>query len=255
LSFELTEGAFVRHTTNSHDTRIREEERADMSAAVDFRDRVATAVAAYQPKPRRPRAHVGRAKTLSAEQIDHLLRHIQATAREPLRDYAIILLSFKAGLRACEIVGLNWRDVLDVTGKIAGTLEVPDGIAKNGQGRSIPMHPVLQAALEHLLRYQRSCVPLQPTGQRDPVITSLDGGRLSSNALQQYLRRLYIRAGLQGCSSHSGRRTLLTKLARTANAHGCSLYDVQDIAGHAGIESTEPYVEPGFNVAKMMRAV
>ena len=56
----------------------------------------------------------------------------------PARDRAMILLSGKAGLRACEIAGLDWSMVLDAQGHVSGTIQVRDVIAKKRGGRRIP---------------------------------------------------------------------------------------------------------------------
>jgi integrase/recombinase XerD len=57
----------------------------------------------------------------------------------------MILLSVKAGLRACEIAGLERSMVLDAQGKVSGTINVRDIIAKKRGGRRIPMHPICDA--------------------------------------------------------------------------------------------------------------
>jgi integrase len=58
------------------------------------------------------------AKTLTRQQIVAALRRARHS-RYPQRDRVIILLSFKAGLRAGEIAKLNWPMVLDADGRIA----------------------------------------------------------------------------------------------------------------------------------------
>jgi integrase len=69
-----------------------------------------------------------------------MLRRVSRSSH-PGRDCAMILLSAKAGLRACEIAGLDWSMVLDAQGHVSGTLHVRDVIAKKRGGRRIPMHP------------------------------------------------------------------------------------------------------------------
>lgn len=60
------------------------------------------------------------------------------------RDRAMILLSVKAGLRACEIAGLDPSMALDPSGKVAEFLAVSDAIARKRSGRRIPMHSDLR---------------------------------------------------------------------------------------------------------------
>jgi len=58
-----------------------------------------------------------------------------------------------------------------------------------------------------------------------------------------WFHRLYNRLGLKGASSHSGRRTFVTEFAKTIVAHGGSLRDVQQLAGHASLATTQRYIE------------
>ena len=81
--------------------------------------------------------------------LKRMLRRV-AHSSFPARDRAMILLSVKAGLRACEIAGLDWSMVLDTQGRVSGTIHVRDVIAKKRGGRRIPIHPDLRRALERL---------------------------------------------------------------------------------------------------------
>ena len=74
------------------------------------------------------------AKVLADQQIEDLLVYTCAT-RHPERNRVIVLLSFKAGLRASEIAKLTWDMVLDPTGAVGTLLELPDHAAKNNSGR------------------------------------------------------------------------------------------------------------------------
>ena len=177
----------------------------------------------------------GKAKIVEPDQLPHLFSAI-AKRRHANRDALILLLSFKAGLRACEIAGLDWSMVCNTGGGIAASLEVAGRIAKNGRARRIPMHPDLVKALTEAWR--ASGRPNQ-----GPVLVSQKGGHLTPGSIVNWFTALYRETGYLGCSSHSGRRTFITNSARlTAKVGGC-LRDVQELAGHSALTTTERYIE------------
>ncbi|HYC68903.1 site-specific integrase [Brevundimonas sp.] len=174
------------------------------------------------------------AKLLSDSVIRKALNRIE---RRPTaaRDRVIFLLSVRAGLRACEIAGLDWSMVTDPSGRIANLMTVQDSIAKKGGGRRIPMHDELKRALQ---AYGRS---VHRTG---PLLPSARGGdHLRANSVVNWFVELFSEIGATGCSSHSGRRTFITMSARRAHRAGASLRDVQLLAGHRSIEVTQGYID------------
>jgi integrase/recombinase XerD len=173
------------------------------------------------------------AKVVSPLMLRRMLQQASHFAY-PARDRAMILLSVKAGLRACEIAGLEWSMVLDAQGKVAETIEVSDTIAKQRSGRRIPMHPDLRRALRRLSK---------EGGLTGPVIRSARGGCLRPTSVVNWFASLFAELGYEGCSSHSGRRTFITRAARNIHRTGCSLRDVQLLAGHRSIETTERYID------------
>ena len=148
----------------------------------------------------------------------------------------MVLLSFKAGLRACEISGLAWHMLLRPDGRLAKQIIISDRIAKKGSGRRIPMNPELSASLDQLRRHQGF--------PRDgPVIRSERGAHLTARSVVNWFRQTYAELGMNGCSSHSGRRTFITRSARLLIKTGGSLRDVQELAGHRSLTTTERYIE------------
>ena len=73
------------------------------------------------------------AKVVTPPMLKRMLRRVSRSSH-PARDRAMILLSIKAGLRACEIAGLDWAMVLDAQGRVSGTIHVRDVIAKKRGG-------------------------------------------------------------------------------------------------------------------------
>ena len=67
--------------------------------------------------------------------------------------------------------------------------------------------------------------------------------RTSPQAIVNLFSRWYRDLGFSGCSSHSGRRTFITNAARKISTVGGSLRDVQALAGHSNLSTTQRYIE------------
>jgi integrase/recombinase XerD len=90
---------------------------------------------------------------------------------------------------------------------------------------------------------------LEKYGDRDSLLrliasgaalfASQKGGAMTPSSMARFLKNLYCEAGVPGASSHSGRRTLITRLAE----RGVDLKAIAQIAGHTSIRTTALYVE------------
>ncbi len=194
---------------------------------------------------------MAKAKMLTPEEIAAVLRHVEAESRYPERDRVMVLLSVRAGLRASEIAGLSWEHVLTADmSAVAEIIDLPRQITKGEKrARVIPVHEELGTALETL----KAAFP-ERVAPGQPVVFS-ERGRFGANGIAHWFKRIYQDAGLTGASSHSGRRTLLTNLARRCAQAGASLRDVQRIAGHADLGTTERYVEPSLEAQRRLIAL
>lgn len=180
------------------------------------------------------------AKVLADADVRRVLTKIKLK-RHTRRDRVIMLLSVKAGLRAGEIAKLTWSMIIGPRGEIDKFLELPAIVAKKGSGRRIPLHADLRAELRALKK--------RDDRPGDPVIRSERGGPMTPKSVVNWFARLYRQAGMTGCSSHSGRRTFITRGARMILHTGGSLRDVQELAGHRSIQTTQGYIE-GDGVAQ-----
>ncbi len=175
------------------------------------------------------------AKVLTAADVRRVLDHVTCR-RHANRNKTIVLLSFKAGLRACEIAGLDWSMILQPNGKMGDQIAIAAHIAKNGAGRRLPMNPELRVALQALHREHDRALA-------GPVVRSERGGHMTPRSIVNWFAGVYDELGLSGCSSHSGRRTFITTTARLLTKIGGSLRDVQELAGHRALTTTERYIE------------
>jgi integrase/recombinase XerD len=78
---------------------------------------------------------------------------------------------------------------------------------------------------------------------KDRIIHSERDAGMSAGAVQVWFHRLYAELGFNGASSHSGRRTFITSVAKKIVTAGGSLKDVQELAGHASLSTTQRYIE------------
>ncbi len=175
------------------------------------------------------------AKVLETEDVSRVLAHI-GQQRNVVRNQVMVLLSFKAGLRACEIAGLEWQMILLSNGKVAKSIAIAKSIAKKGSGRTIPLNATLR---------QKICKLHGEMGKpiTGPIILSERGKHMSARSVVNWFRATYAELGLEGCSSHSGRRTFITKAARALSQTGGSLRDIQELAGHRALTTTERYIQ------------
>ena len=177
------------------------------------------------------------AKILTKPQADAVLSYL-STTRYPLRDRVIFFLSVKAGLRAKEIASLRWEMITDVEGRLSDLISLTDNASKGRGGRSIPLNKELKAALDSLKHEAEKAIRPSPY-----VIISERGERTSSYAIVNKFAGWYRTLGFSGASSHSGLRTFITNAARRISTVGGSLRDVQLLAGHSALTTTQRYIE------------
>jgi len=184
------------------------------------------------------------AKVVKRSELTKLLDHV-SRSRHPERDRVIVLLSFKAGLRAKEIAELTWSMVTDASGEIADAIALTNVASKgrNG-GRTIPLHPDLRSALVALQAARGEKVRANL-----PVVDSERRRGYSASAIAVWFHTRFAELRIEGASSHSGRRTFITSAAKKIVEVGGSLRDVQELAGHTSLATTQRYIQ-GDSAAK-----
>lgn len=175
------------------------------------------------------------AQVVMKEDLPNLLQ-VASLTRHPNRNRVIVLLSHHAGLRACEIAGLDYQMIVGPTGRMKGTIELGSGITKGGRYRVIPVSDSLKKALKKLHAQEDK----PKTG---PVIRSERGGAMTPHSVVNWFKKIYASAGMEGCTSHSGRRSFITQAARKLAKVNGSLRDVQELAGHRSLSTTERYIQ------------
>lgn len=181
------------------------------------------------------------AKVLTKSQIDLVYAFLETT-QDVDRNRLILLLSTKAGLRAKEIAELRWPMVLDADGNMADHLLLENSASKGQSGRVIPLNKQLKIHLAEALKYASKTASASNLNKAK-VIQTQRGNGTSAQVIVNMFQAWYTKAGLFGCSSHSGRRTFITNAARKISTVGGSLRDVQSLAGHSSLQTTQRYID------------
>jgi len=179
------------------------------------------------------------AKTLTNKQIDSVLDYL-SRSRSPKRNQAIFLLSAKAGLRAKEIASLRWEMVLNSDGILSDYIALPNNASKGRSGRQIPLNRKLKETLLDLFEIESK---RKEFDAKDFVVRTQRSKQTSSQAVINMFASWYRDLGMIGCSSHSGRRTFISNTARKISTVGGSLRDIQALAGHSNLQTTQRYIE------------
>jgi len=180
------------------------------------------------------------ARTLTDAELKRLLAVID-TGKHGARNRCAVMLSFLAGLRVGEIAQLKMADVFDIDGQLRDQITLKAETTKTKEARTIFVGKRLRTELE---RYRLSGV--MATSADKPLLATQKRSAFSPNTLCQLFARVYRDAGIDGASSHSGRRSFITKLAHA----GVSPKVIMKLAGHKHLTTTQRYIEVNDEMLK-----
>jgi integrase/recombinase XerD len=128
-------------------------------------------------------------------------------------------------------------DVLDAEGNIRNEIRLSAEQTKGNEARVVFVSDKLRKELELYTR-------LMSNANVNPALKFFYSQKrtsngFTSNTLTQFFHYLYKRAGIDGASSHSGRRTFITNLANK----GISVRLLASLAGHRNISTTQCYID------------
>jgi len=192
--------------------------------------------------------------TLSEREIRKLLAACSET-RYPARNKAIVLLATDAGLTPKEIAWLKRFSVQTDDGLVGDYITLAGKKGKRLTPRRIPLAP--RGRLKNALI---DCLSSFPGTMHDPLIVSergLEGDPDELAGLQVYqemrptsigyvLWKIANRAGVAMDGGRDARRTFIVKVGREMKKAGGTARDVQTLAGHRSLESTQRLLEADF---------
>lgn len=173
------------------------------------------------------------AKVLTQAELKRVLT-VSAVGKHGPRNRLTLLLSHYAGLRVGEIASLSWNQLLDQQGQIQSSFYLNPEDTKSNEARAVHLNPLL---MKELAAFRNTV--LQQCVSNTAIIRSQKGTAFSANSLCQLFSRIYAVAGIDGATSHSGRRWFITKLAHG----GVSPKVIMELAGHKHLGTTQRYIE------------
>ena len=186
---------------------------------------------------------MAQAKTLTKDELSRVLDYIH-TRRFAQRNRAMMLLTHLAGLRIGEVACLRWSDVINQDGTVKEEIRLLPDMTKGRHARTVFVNIKLRKELQ-VYAAQAKCID-----RSYPFFASQKSIKtgFSANSLAQTFALIYEGAGLEGASSHSGRRTFLTNLANK----GTAIHLLKTLAGHRSIQTTATYL---YSSPSQLRAV
>ena len=173
------------------------------------------------------------------------LNAIVNSLRYPTRNHTAIALSFYAGLRACEIAALRVGDVFDDFGNVKDTIYLNSDQTKGSDSATVLVNTKLKRQLAKFAKQY----PVHVSTRTVPLLFSAKGGGFTAQTIVNLFKRLYKMAGIDGASSHSGRRQFVTQLAD----RGINARLVQVLARHKHLSTTQRYID--VNESKLRGAI
>ncbi|AWW47070.1 site-specific integrase [Polynucleobacter paneuropaeus] len=176
------------------------------------------------------------AKTFTTTELRRVLDYT-ATRKHSARNRALLMTTHLSGMRVGEVASLRNNDVLDVDGNIRTEIRLSAEQTKGNEARVVFVNDKLRKELELYTRFMDK-------SKINPALKFFYSQKRTSdgftaNTLTQFFHYLYKRAGVDGASSHSGRRTFITNLA----SKGVGVRVLMSLAGHKNISTTQAYID------------
>jgi len=173
------------------------------------------------------------AKTLTDSEFKRLLA-VASQDRHAERNRIIIFLSFACGLRVSEITSLLISDAFTEDEKVKDEMLLKAKDTKTNEARRIFISKKLKKELETYIQHFKTMPSMG-----EPLVKSQSGKKFRANSLVMLFDKMYKDSGIPHASSHSGRRTFITKLAHS----GISPKVIMTLAGHKNLQTTSRYIE------------
>jgi site-specific recombinase XerD len=179
-------------------------------------------------------------RAIPAESVRQLLASISRQTAIGRRDYAILLLLARLGLRASEVVFLTLDDIDWEAGQVSVR-------GKRDRRSALPLPADVGQAIAAYLRHGRP----RSTSRRVFLRAKAPiGGLIGPSAIGSLVRQALTRAGVSAptTGAHQFRHALATQMLR----HGASLAEIGEVLRHRSPQTTTIYTKVDLEALKTL---
>jgi integrase/recombinase XerD len=171
------------------------------------------------------------ARTLTHKELRRVLDYV-ASRPHAARNRLVLLMTHWAGMRVGEVAALRVEDVLAQDGAVKAEIRLDAQRTKGKHARTVFLGDKLRKEIAVYLKAHAALPQAQ-------LFRTQKRTHFTANSLCQTLKAIYAQAGMDGASSHSGRRSFITTLA----SKGVGVRVLASLAGHRSIATTQLYID------------
>ena len=193
---------------------------------------------------------MSQARVLTEKELRKVLNFCN-TQPHATRNRTMLLCTHMAGMRVGEVAALTVSDVLAMDGTVKEEIALSAHQTKGNRARTVLVPRKLRDELTSYLQQRYGISNLLAVTQTDtqralfPTQKNPKRG-FTANTLCQLFHKIYKDSQMYGATSHSGRRTFITKLADK----GVGVRVLMALAGHKSIATTQRYIELNPTIMK-----
>lgn len=180
---------------------------------------------------------------LTVEEIATVLQSLDVSDPIGLRDRALLEAFYSTGLRRAELLGLTLYDIDARRGTV---------FVRQGKGRKDRVVPIGERAIAWVQRYVEEARPQLVSDPAQRRLFLDEQGRPPSlNAITLRVRKLFDDAGIiKRGACHLFRHTMATQMLE----NGADVRFVQEMLGHASLQTTQHYTHVSIAKLKAIHA-
>ena len=176
--------------------------------------------------------HMAVPSVYSTKEVEQLCESVDRTTDKGKRDYAIILIAARLGLRASDIAGMTFDCICETT----STIKIVQ--AKTKHPLRLPLLGEIKAALLEYINNAR------PISSDNHIFLNLDGLRVITPAnIGQIVKGKLSRSGVDCGERRRGSHSLRASLATSLLDEGVDYATIQQVLGQSDIQSTKSYAK------------